>query len=124
VDDEDGVLYLISTILKKAGHQAITASSGEECLEILKTEKPDLILLDVMMPGLDGHDTCKRIKKNKESKSIPVAMLTVKSEDEDKLKSLQDSTADWHITKPVEKGKLVEMVNWLLNTPPREKQEE
>jgi len=124
VDDEDGVLYLISTILKKAGHEAITASSGEECLEMLKTEKPDLILMDVMMPGMDGHDTCKRIKGNKETKSIPVAMLTVKAEDEDKLKSLQDSIADWHITKPVEKGKLVEMVNWLLNLPPRERQEE
>lgn len=124
MDDEDGVLYLISTILKKAGHEAITASSGEECLEMLKTEKPDLILMDVMMPGMDGHDTCKRIKGNKETKSIPVAMLTVKAEDEDKLKSLQDSIADWHITKPVEKGKLVEMVNWLLNLPPRERQEE
>lgn len=123
MDDEDGVLYLISTILKKAGHEAITASSGEECLEILKRESPDLILLDVMMPGMDGHETCKKIKSSKEYGSMHVAMLTVKSEDEDKLKSLQDSTADWHITKPVEKGKLVEMVNWLLNTPPRGKQE-
>lgn len=123
MDDEDGVRYLISTVLKKAGHEVVTASSGEECLEILKTEKPDLILLDVMMPVLDGYDTCKLIKGNKENRSIPVAMLTVKSRDEDKLKSLEDCTADWHITKPVEKGKLVEMVNWLLNIPPREKQE-
>jgi CheY-like chemotaxis protein len=118
VDDEEGVLYLISTILKKAGHEAITASSGEECLEMLKTERPDLILLDVMMPGLDGHDTCKKIKNDGEYRSIPVAMLTVKSGDADKLRSLQDCTADWHIAKPVEKEKLVEIVNWLLDTPP------
>lgn len=124
VDDEEGVLYLISTILKKAGHEVVTASSGEECLEILKTEKPDLILLDVMMPGMDGHDTCKVIKTSEEYRPIPVAMLTVKSEDEDRLRSLEDCTADWHIAKPVEKEKLVELVNWLLNTPPRKKQEE
>lgn len=119
MDDEEGVLYLISTILKKAGHEPITASSGEEGLEILKKERPDLILLDVMMPGLNGHAICKKIKKNKEYKSIPVAMLTVKSGDEDKLKSLEDCTAEWHIAKPVEKEKLVEVVNWLLNVPPR-----
>ena len=124
VDDEDGVLYLISTILKKAGHNIITASNGEECLEILKKEKPDLILLDIMMPGMDGHDTCKVIKTSPEYGSIPVAMLTVKSEDEDRLRSLEDCTADWHIAKPVEKEKLVELVNWLLNTPPRKKNEE
>lgn len=70
MDDEDGMLYLISTILKKAGHKTITASSGEECLEILKREKPDLILLDVMMPGMDGHDTCKRINESKKYGSI------------------------------------------------------
>jgi CheY-like chemotaxis protein len=116
VDDEDGVLYLISTILKKAGHETITASSGEECFEVLKTIKPDLILLDVMMPGLDGYDTCKRIKENPEHKKIPVAMLTAKSKDEERLQSLEEGLADWHITKPVQKEKLVEIVNWLLNS--------
>ena len=116
VDDEDGVLYLISTILKKAGHETITASSGEECFELLKTVKPDLILLDVMMPGLDGYDTCKTIKGNKDTKDIPVAMLTARSNDEERLQSMEEGLADWHIAKPIEKKKLVELVNWLLNS--------
>ena len=78
-----------------------------------------MILLDVMMPGLDGYDTCKKIKNDKEYRSIPVAMLTVKSEDEDRLRSLEECKAEWHIAKPVEKEKLVEIVNWLLKSPPR-----
>ena len=119
VDDEEDILYLVKTILKKAGHEVITASSGEECLEILKTEKPDLILLDVMMPGLDGFDTSKLIKADEENRSIPIAMLTVKSGDTDRLRSLEESAIDWHISKPVERKKLVEMVDWLLKSPPK-----
>lgn len=116
VDDDESIRYLIKTILKKAGHEVATASSGEECLEILKKEKPDLILLDVMMPGLTGYDTCKMIKADKENRSVIVAMLTVKSDDEDKLRSLEESKAEWHISKPVDKEKLVEMVSWLLKS--------
>lgn len=116
VDDEDGVLYLMSTILKKAGHETITAASGEECFEVLKTVKPDLILLDVMMPGLDGYDVCKSIKANPEHKNIPVAMLTARSNDEERLQSMESGLADWHIAKPVQKEKLVEVVNWLLTS--------
>lgn len=119
VDDEEDILYLVKTILKKAGHEVITASSGENCLEILKTEKPDLILLDVMMPGLDGFDTSKLIKADEENRSIPIAMLTVKSGDTDRLRSLEESAIDWHISKPVERKKLVEMVDWLLKSPPK-----
>ncbi|MEE8403255.1 MAG: response regulator [Candidatus Hydrothermarchaeaceae archaeon] len=119
VDDEDDIRYLIGAILKKAGHDVVTASSGEECLKILKTERPDLILLDVMMPGLDGFDTCAVIKSDEESRSIPVAMLTVKSGDEDRLRSLEECAADWHISKPVDRKKLVEIVDWLLKSPPR-----
>lgn len=119
VDDEEDILYLVGVILKKAGHEVITASSGEECLDILKTEKPDLILLDVMMPGLDGFDTCGIIKADKEHKSVPIAMLTVKSSDEDRLRSLEECAADWHISKPVDRKKLVGIVNWLLKSSPR-----
>lgn len=119
VDDEDGIRYLMKNILEKAGHEVITVHSGEECLNILKKEKPDLVLLDVMMPGLTGYDTCKIIKADRENRSIPVAMLTVKSDDEDKLRSLEGCKAEWHITKPVDKGKLVEIIDWLLKSPVR-----
>ena len=72
VDDELDVLDMTEQILLKEGHEVIIASNGTECLEILKNEKPDLILLDVMMPKIDGWTVCKKIKTNKETKDIPV----------------------------------------------------
>lgn len=119
VDDEENILYFVSEILKKGDHEVITVSSGEEALRRLKTEKPDLILLDVMMPGKDGFETCKEIKANKENDSVIISMLTIKSSDEDRLRSLEECKADWHITKPIERKKLLDIVNWLLKSPPR-----
>lgn len=119
VDDEENILYFVSEILKKGDHEVITVSSGEGALRRLKTEKPDLILLDVMMPGKDGFETCKEIKANKENDSVIISMLTIKSSDEDRLRSLEECKADWHITKPIERKKLLDIVNWLLKSPPR-----
>ncbi len=119
VDDEENILYFVSEILKKGGLEVITVSSGEDAIRMLKTDKPDLILLDVMMPGKDGFETCKEIKVNKENDSIIISMLTAKSSDEDRLRSLEECKADWHITKPIERKKLLDIVNWLLKSPPR-----
>jgi CheY-like chemotaxis protein len=118
VDDEPDIVLLFKKLLEKGGHEVIEAYSGEECIDKVKGEKPDLILLDIMMPGLDGYDVCRILKNEEETSSIPIAMLTVKSDDEDKIKSLEEK-ADWHIAKPVDKDKLLEMVDWLLKTPPR-----
>ncbi len=118
VDDEPDIVYLIKKILEKGGHKVIEAYNGEECLEKVKTEKPDLILLDIMMPGLDGYDILRILKSKEDTKSITIAILTAKSSDEDKIKSL-DEQADWHISKPIDKDKLLDMVDWLLKSPPR-----
>jgi CheY-like chemotaxis protein len=72
-----------------------------------------------MMPGIDGFETAKVIKADEENRSIPIAMLTVKSGDKDKLRSLEECRVDWHISKPVDREKLVEVVNWLLKSRPR-----
>jgi two-component system alkaline phosphatase synthesis response regulator PhoP len=117
VDDEENIVKIVKTMLESAGHDVITANSGRECLEILKHEKPDLILMDVMMPGMDGWETCRKIKENSETKDIIVSMLTVKSEDEDKVKSFDEAIADWHISKPIRKERLVQTVEWLLKRP-------
>ncbi|MEE8400624.1 MAG: response regulator [Candidatus Hydrothermarchaeaceae archaeon] len=119
VDDEENILYFVSEILKKGGLEVITVSSGEDAIRMLKTDKPDLILLNVMMPGKDGFETCKEIKVNKENDSIIISMLTAKSSDEDRLRSLEECKADWHITKPIERKKLLDIVNWLLRSSPR-----
>ena len=70
-----------------------------------------------MMPELDGWETCKQIKADDDTKDTMVTMLTVKSEDEDKVKSLDYALADWHINKPIDRKKLVKTVKWLLTNP-------
>jgi CheY-like chemotaxis protein len=76
--------------------------------------------MDVMMPGLDGWETCKKIKEGKKTKSIPVVMLTVKTGEEDKIRSFQYAHCDGHIDKPIIKEKLINTVKWVLKTGLRE----
>ncbi len=119
VDDEPDIVYLIRLILEKEGYEVVEANSGTEGLEAAKKEKPDLILLDVMMPDMLGWEVCRKLKDMKELQKVPIAMLTVKSAAEDKVKSLDTARADWHIAKPVDRDKLVDTVSWLLKSPPK-----
>ena len=114
VDDEESILTLVTEILKKGGHEVVTANSGKACLEILENEKPDLILMDVMMPRMDGWEVIEEIKKDEANSDIIISMLTVKSLNEDKEKSLCRVDADWHISKPIVPDKLLETVGMLL----------
>ena len=117
VDDEPDVLEVVKSRLELHGFQVITAKDGEEALQKVEQEEPDLVLLDVMMPGLDGWEVCKQIRENKETENITVTMLTVKSTDEDKVTSFDDGLADWHISKPFKKKRFVKTVKWLLESP-------
>ncbi len=119
VDDEPDIRYLLRKMLEKEGYEVTEARDGRECLEKLKKERPDLILLDIMMPGMFGWEVSRRIKEDEATKSIPVAMLTVRTSEEDKVKSLEESLADWHISKPMDREKLMETIKWLLETPPK-----
>lgn len=121
VDDEEDFLYEVKKILEKAGHMVSTAKSGELALKMLADMKPgpDLLLLDVMMPGLDGWELAKKIRKHSGIKDIPIAMLTVRGSVDDKLTSLEEAGATWHISKPIERARFVDTVNWLLTNPPR-----
>lgn len=119
VDDEEDIRFVLGQMLKREGYEVLSAGSGEEALEMLKKTRPDLILLDVMMPGLDGWETCARIRSQEDTKDITVAMLTAKTSDEDKIRALESSGADWHISKPIDRAKLIDTVRWLLESPPR-----
>jgi len=119
VDDEPDIRFLIKKILEKEGYAVLEAEGGEDALELIKNVVPDLILLDVMMPGLDGWETCKRIKTQKSTKNIVVTMLTAKTADDDKIQALESFKADWHISKPINTKTLLDTVEWLLKTPPR-----
>jgi len=97
VDDHGALRYILSFDLQKKGFKTITAGSGEKGIEIALKDKPDLILLDAMMPGTDGFETCLRLKKEEESKDIPVLMVTAKSQREDVLEGLQAGAVSYMV---------------------------
>lgn len=96
VDDEPPIVRLVKAKLRVDGYEVVTASDGNEALQVLQQESPDLVVLDVMMPEMDGFETLRRIRQNS---TVPVVMLTARGSDMDKLKGLQ-SGADDYITKP------------------------
>ena len=113
VDDEEVNVKLIKGMLAPENYNLISASSGSEALSMLAPNRPDLILLDVMMPEMDGFETCRTIKLDKNTRTIPVLMVTALSEKEHRLKAL-DCGADDFLSKPVDKTELKIRVKSLL----------
>jgi DNA-binding response OmpR family regulator len=113
VDDEPDVVVIISRMLKGLGYDVITASDGEVALEKLKGEKPDLVTLDIMMPGMNGYEVLKSIRKDPETSHIPVLMVSVKDDKEDIVKGLEIGANDY-MTKPYQKTILLAKVRSLL----------
>lgn len=99
VDDEDDILELVRYNLSKEGYTVRCVSSGEEALEVARAERPDLIVLDLMLPGIDGLDVCKTLKADQKTSSIPIIMVTAKGEDADVVTGLELGAEDY-ITKP------------------------
>ena len=99
VEDEKPILTLLTYNLEKEGYKVSSSSNGEEALSSIKEKKPDLILLDWMLPDLSGIDVCKSIRRDNNLKSLPIIMLTAKGEEEDKIKGLESGVDDY-ITKP------------------------
>ena len=96
VDDEKNIVDIIAFNLKKEGYTVITAADGEEGVQKAMEENPDLILLDIMMPKMDGYEVCKKIR---EKKNTPIIMLTARAEELDKVLGLELG-ADDYVTKP------------------------
>ena len=99
VEDDDDIRELIAFNLEMSGYEIIKCDHGEEVVKKAESEIPNLILLDVMLPGIDGFEICRRIKKNKNLMNIPVIMLTARADDEDIISGLETG-ADDYITKP------------------------
>jgi CheY-like chemotaxis protein len=114
VDDNEEVISIVKTALEREGYRVVGVTDGMECLERVEKEKPDLILMDVMMPRLDGWEVCKRIKESELLLSIPVSMLTVCKTPEDVKKSFEYAGADAHLTKPLSVEELRKVVRELL----------
>jgi two-component system response regulator VicR len=111
VDDEPDTLELVKLVLESAGFEAILVNNGMEALAKIDTEKLDLVLLDIMMPDMDGWDLFRKIKER--NTTIPIAILTAKAQNIDKLLGLHVLKADDYITKPFGKNELIGKVRKL-----------
>jgi len=106
VDDEDSIVKIIKYNLEKEGFEVLTACDGEEGYKIASDKKPDLILLDIMMPKMDGYEVCKKIR---EKSNVPIIMLTARAEEVDKVVGLELG-ADDYVTKPFGNRELIARV--------------
>ena len=113
VDDEIYIVHILDFSLGMEGYEVLTALDGEQALEKARAEKPDLIVLDIMMPKLDGYETCKRLKADDATKHIPVILLSAKGRNVDQKVGFEVG-ADDYITKPFSPRKLVERINAVL----------
>jgi two-component system alkaline phosphatase synthesis response regulator PhoP len=113
VDDEIYIVHILDFSLGMEGYEVVTALDGEQALEKAHTEKPDLIVLDIMMPKLDGYETCKRLKADAATKDVPVILLSAKGRNIDQKVGFEVG-ADDYITKPFSPKKLVERINSIL----------
>jgi len=114
IEDESSIRQILKIQLEAAGYSATAAGSGEEGLERLAADPPDLVLTDLMMPGMDGHEVCRRIKTHFRTAHIPVIMLTAKSDIGAKVQAL-DFGANDYITKPYERQEMLLRVRNLLS---------
>lgn len=113
VDDEPSIAELIEFNLKKTGYRVFKAENGYEALQAVKTNKPDLMILDLMIPGIDGIEVCRRLKGQRETAAIPIIMLTAKNEEVDKIVGLELG-ADDYMTKPFSPRELMARVKAVL----------
>lgn len=113
VDDNETNLDILRARLEAGGYEITTAADGEEALEVILTRQPDLVLLDVMMPKVDGFEVCRRVRADATLPFIPIVLVTAKADAKDVVAGL-DAGADEYLTKPVDQGPLVARVRSML----------
>ena len=113
VEDEPEIRILVKTILEKAGYSVVEAEDGEAALRLVNEEEPDLVLLDVMIPGIEGWEVCRRIRENEATRRLPIIMVTVRTTDEDIQRSVECG-ANAHINKPFDQRELLDTIKKLL----------
>ena len=114
VDDERHIVRLVQINLQKEGYEVVTASNGREALEKVKSEKPDLVVMDVMMPEMDGFEALEQMKADPETANVPVIMLTAKAQDADVFSGWQKG-ADLYLTKPFNPAELLTFVKRIFS---------
>lgn len=111
VDDEPDTIELVKLVLESGGFETVLAASGKEALNELEVSKPDIVLLDIMMPDMDGWEVFRKIKEK--NAKMPIAILTAKAQNFDRLLGLHVLKADDYITKPFGKNELISRVRKL-----------
>jgi CheY-like chemotaxis protein len=114
VDDEESLIELVTAILEQEGYEVMTAMDGEEALRKLEKQKPDLVLLDMMMPGMSGREVCEKIRKNPKTRDLKVIFLTVAKFSEAGKGVLKDMKVSDYITKPFENADLTRRVKKII----------
>lgn len=114
VEDEESLLKLESILLTSRGYEVKGVADGHAALQAVSTMKPDLVLLDIMLPEIDGFEVCRQIKGNEATRHIPVIMLTAKKSREDMARGEQVG-ADWYITKPFKSAMVIETIQRFIS---------
>ena len=115
VDDERSIVRLVQVNLQRAGYEVVTAFDGKEALEKVASEEPDLVVLDVMMPYMDGFEVLQTLRKNPGTRDLPVIMLTAKAQDADVFRGWQ-SGVDCYLTKPFNPMELISFVKRIFTS--------
>ncbi|MBW6472412.1 MAG: response regulator [Anaerolineaceae bacterium] len=115
IEDDLEMTYLIKMILERKGYEIISTNDGMEGFEIIEREKPDLVLLDLMMPNIDGWDIYHQLKSNEITNQIPVIIISAKAQPIDKVLGLQIAKVNNYISKPFRPQELLESIESILN---------
>jgi DNA-binding response OmpR family regulator len=115
VDDEPGVVVALQFLLEQQGYNVLVAKRGEDALDLIYKYKPDLVILDIMLPGIDGYEVCEIVRLNPDYRDIKILFLTARSAEVEIAKGLTLG-ADAYITKPFSNDKLVAAVNEVLES--------
>ncbi|NQW20840.1 MAG: response regulator [Chloroflexi bacterium] len=113
VDDHEEIREALAEILEEEGHKILQAGDGLQALEMIASSRPDVVLLDIAMPGMDGLETLRRLKEQPECSALPVIMVTAQGDRQNMVKAVQLGVRDY-ITKPWEPGEVEMCVNWAL----------
>ena len=115
VEDEPGLADLLDYILKEEGYHVRLASSAETAMALIRQEPPDMILLDLILPGVDGMEICRRVRANQATAEVPIIIITAKSDARDRQKAL-DAGADDYMLKPADTAELKSRIASLLKS--------
>ncbi len=115
VDDSPTDTHVLKTLLERNQHETLTATTGEEGVTRAKESKPDLILMDVVLPGISGFQATRQISKNADTANIPIIIVTTKDQETDRVWGLRQGAKDY-VTKPVNEAELLDKIKAALGT--------